>query len=104
MKRDGVDSLFAEVSKWKLEAAEEESKRYFFHLSEVNSLENGDNSIVIGRKGTGKTAICRYFEQNISYNRSTIKLSFKEFPFNLLYDLDDKDFTVPSQYILFGSM
>ena len=83
MARDRTESLFSGVSKWKLEAAEEESKRYFFHIDEVNSLENGDSSIVIGRKGTGKTAICRYFEQNLSYNRFCIKLSFKEFPFNL---------------------
>ena len=99
MSNEATQSLFAEVSKWKLEAAEEESKRYFFHIEEVNSLESGENSIVIGRKGTGKTAICRYFEQNISYDRFSIKLSFKEFPFNLLYNLEDKSFTVPSQYI-----
>ena len=91
--------LLEEVSNWKLEAAEENSERYFFHIKEVNGLEDGENSIVIGRKGTGKTAICRYFENNIQYNRFTIKLSFKEFPFNLLYSLEDRAYTVPSQYI-----
>lgn len=91
--------LLSEISKWKLEAADEDSARYFYHIEDVASLENGDNSIVIGRKGTGKTAICRYFETSVQYNRFSLKLSFKEFPFNLLYTLEDKNFTTPSQYI-----
>jgi len=92
-------SILKEISRWKLEAADEDSARYFYHLNDVASLEDGTNSIVIGRKGTGKTAICRYFETNIQYNRFSLKLSFKEFPFNLLYSLEDRNFTTPSQYI-----
>lgn len=76
--------VLKEISQWKLEAADEDSARYFYHQSDVASLESGRNSIVIGRKGTGKTAICRYFETSINYNRFSLKLSFKEFPFNLL--------------------
>lgn len=91
--------ILKEISQWKLEAADEDSARYFYHLSDVASLEDGKNSIVIGRKGTGKTAICRYFETSVDYNRFSLKLSFKEFPFNLLYSLEDKNFTTPSQYI-----
>lgn len=91
--------LLDEVSKWKLEAADEDSKRFFYHTNEVESLEAGQDSVVIGRKGTGKTAICRYFETESDYNRFSLKLSFKEFPFNLLYSLEDKNFTNPSQYI-----
>lgn len=91
--------LLREISKWKLEAADEDSSRYFYHISDVVSLEDGTNSIVIGRKGTGKTAICRYFETYFKYDRFCLKLSFKEFPFNLLYSLEDKNFTTPSQYI-----
>lgn len=94
-----MNDLLGEVSKWKLEAADEDSQRYFYHLSEVESLEDGENSVVIGRKGTGKTAICRYFETEKDYDRFSLKLSFKEFPFNLLYSLEDKNFTTPSQYI-----
>lgn len=55
--------------------------------------------MVIGRKGAGKTAICRYFETENTFDQFSLKLSFKEFPFNLLYALEDKSFTTPSQYI-----
>ncbi|KFG90780.1 putative ATPase [Sphingobium herbicidovorans NBRC 16415] len=92
-------AILDEVAAWKLEAADEDSKRYFYHIGEVRDLENGSKSYVIGRKGTGKTAICKYFETTEDYNRFCIKLSFKEFPFNLLYGLEDKDYTRPSQYI-----
>lgn len=94
-----MSDLLTEVSKWKLEAADEDSARYFYHIKDVESLENGEASIVVGRKGTGKTAICRYFETNLSHDRFCLKLSFKEFPFNLLYSLEDRNFTTPSQYI-----
>lgn len=99
MKNYEERKFLDEVSNWKLEAADEDSKRYFFHNNELESLESGKSSIVVGRKGTGKTAICRYFETNIQYNRFCLKLSFKEFPFNILYKLEDSNFTTPSQYI-----
>lgn len=94
-----LKNLLEEVSKWKLEAADEDSKRFFYHIDEVKSLEDGENSVVVGRKGTGKTAICRYFETENNFENFSLKLSFKEFPFNLLYSLEDKNFTMPSQYI-----
>lgn len=94
-----MTGLLREISQWKLEAADEDSHRYFYHAQEVDGLENGLNSMVIGRKGAGKTAICRYFETEKVYNQFSLKLSFKEFPFNILYALEDKSFTTPSQYI-----
>lgn len=92
-------NLLEQIAEWRLEAADEDSGRYFFSISEVDRLESGDRCYVIGRKGTGKSAICKYFETSIDYNRFCLKLSFKEFPFNLLYGLEDKQFTRPSQYI-----
>lgn len=94
-----MTELLREVSKWKLEAADEDTRRYFYHAQEVDDLEYGLNSMVIGRKGSGKTAICRYFETEKNYKQFSLKLSFKEFPFNILYALEDKSFTTPSQYI-----
>ncbi|MHA6324549.1 P-loop ATPase, Sll1717 family [Roseivivax sp. CAU 1753] len=94
-----MTDLLNQISRWKLEAADEDSHRYFYHAQEVDDLENGMNSMVIGRKGAGKTAICRYFETDIKFDQFSTKLSFKEFPFNILYALEDKAFTTPSQYI-----
>lgn len=94
-----MTDLLRHISQWKLEAADEDSQRYFYHAREVDELESGLNSMVIGRKGAGKTAICRYFETENQFNQFSTKLSFKEFPFNILYALEDKSFTTPSQYI-----
>tara|TARA_E500000318_G_scaffold7151_1_gene6785 strand:+ start:962 stop:2422 length:1461 start_codon:yes stop_codon:yes gene_type:complete len=99
MAEESTQKLLEEVSRWKLEAADEDSQRYFYHVDIIKSLESGENSIVIGRKGTGKTAICRYFETGTTHDRFCLKLSFKEFPFNILYKLEDNNYTTPSQYI-----
>ena len=92
-------NVLEQIAEWRLEGADEASGRSFFSTSEVDQLENGQRCYVIGRKGTGKSAICKYFETRIDYNRFCLKLSFKEFPFNLLYGLDDAQYTTPSQYI-----
>lgn len=96
---DQTFNVLEQIAEWRLEAADEDSGRYFFSTSEVDKLESGERCYVIGRKGTGKSAICKYFETRIDYNRFCLKLSFKEFPFNLLYGLEDRQYTRPSQYI-----
>jgi len=84
---------------WKLEAKSESSERYFFHVDEVQLIESGKKSYIIGRKGTGKTAIAEYFYTRSQYNQFCEKLSFKNFPFNDLYKLKNEGFTPSNQYI-----
>ena len=84
---------------WKLEAKSESSERYFFHVDEVQLIDSGKKSYVIGRKGTGKTAIAEYFYTRAQYNQFCEKLSFKNFPFNELYKLKNEGFTPSNQYI-----
>lgn len=84
---------------WKLDAKSEDSERYFFHVKEVREIESGDQAFVIGRKGTGKTAIAQYLEGLKSHNVFCEPLSFKNFPFNALYELKNSGFTAPNQYI-----
>lgn len=54
---------------------------------------------VIGRKGAGKSAICEYIVKQKSYNSFSVKLSFKNYPFNELYSLQNEKYTQPNQYI-----
>ena len=91
--------LLSAVEDWKLEAKLEDNERYFYHLDLVNKLEKGSRSYVIGRKGTGKTAICEHLFQNKSYNNFSQKLTFKNFPFNILYSLSNNQYNNPNQYI-----
>lgn len=44
---------------WKLEAKLEQD-RYFYNYKEVQTILDNERCYVIGRKGTGKTAICNY--------------------------------------------
>ena len=68
-------NAFKEISKWKLEAKLEDTDRYFYVTPEVESILEGEKSYVIGRKGTGKTAIASYLKKNNGYNHFSIHLT-----------------------------
>jgi hypothetical protein len=84
---------------WKLDAKTENTERYFFHVKELARLGAGKRSYVIGRKGTGKTAISQFLGSVVDPKVFTEKLSFKHFPFNELYGLKNAGYTAPNQYI-----
>jgi len=84
---------------WKLEAKLEDTEKYFYYSSEVDNIIKKDKCYVIGRKGSGKSAICEYLIKRKSHNIFSTKLSFKNFPFNELYHLDNQKYTPPNQYI-----
>lgn len=84
---------------WKLEAKLETQKNYFYHFQEVNSILNQNKYYIIGRKGSGKSSISEYLLNQKGYNLFSEKLSFKNFPFNELYSLDNQRYTAPNQYI-----
>jgi hypothetical protein len=96
-----MSNFLNEIADWQLEAKAEDSNRYFFHLNEATSILQGRKNYVIGRKGTGKTAISEHISKigNGKDNIFTEKLSFKNFPFNELYGLNDSNYTLPNQYI-----
>ena len=103
-----VDSAKDKISKdiiksisdnWKLEARQETQKNYFYHLDEVNSILNRNKYYIISRKGSGKSSISEYLLGLKSFNTFSEKLSFKNFPFNDLYSLDNQRYTPPNQYI-----
>ena len=84
-----------------MEAKLENMKRYFFITDDVEQIERGAICYVIGRKGTGKTAICEYLTRRENQNRFSTKLSFKNYPFNELYSLRNEQYTYPNEYITF---
>jgi cold shock CspA family protein len=92
-------TLLEEIASWKREAKAEDSYRYFWHVREVDQIIKGNKYFIIGRKGSGKTAICEHFYKIRSHDIFADKLSFKQFPFNELYEHSNKSFTSPNQYI-----
>lgn len=91
--------LLEEMEDWKLEAKLENTRRYFYHTRAVERISSGSKLYVIGRKGTGKTAICEHLSAISKEKYFSEKLTFKNFPFNVLYELSDSGFTQPNQYI-----
>lgn len=91
--------VLKEISQWKREARAEDSYRYFWHVREVDQISKGEKYFVIGRKGSGKTAICEHFSRLKQHNVFSEKLSFKNFPFNELYEHKNNSYTAPNQYI-----
>lgn len=94
-----INPFLVEVAKWSREALDEDNDRYFYHFNDITLIENGQKNYVIGRKGTGKTAIAEYIKSKNSNDVRTILLSFKNFPFNSLYHLKNESYTPPNQYI-----
>ncbi len=92
------NSILSSIStEWKRDAIKEKSK-YFYDDGEILQLTNGEKYFVIGRKGSGKTAIADYINHK-SPNTFTKKISFKNFPFNELYSFINDSYTSPNQYI-----
>ena len=77
----------------------QENEKYFYNHDDVETILSGTKCYVIGRKGTGKSAICRHIENIDKKNCYASKLTFKNFPFNDLYPLVDNCYTQPNQYI-----
>lgn len=90
--------VFSEMSSWKKEAKSEDVLRYFYQNNHLHKIEDGHYCYVIGRKGSGKTAIGEFILKTKRYDRFSTRLSFKNVPFNRLYRQEDKDFTFPNQY------
>jgi hypothetical protein len=93
------NKVLEEIASWKREAKSEDNDRYFWHVREVDQIVRGDKYFVIGRKGSGKTAICEYFNRRQQFNVFGEKLSFKNFPFNELYSRTNAQYTPPNQFI-----
>jgi hypothetical protein len=92
--------LYDEIlDNWSVEAKKEDPA-YFYNIQEVNVILKGKKSFIIGRKGSGKTAIAQYLCEINQYEIFSEKLSFKNFPFNLIYSLENqREYTTPNQYI-----
>lgn len=96
-----LKKLLYEIEEWKLEAKLEDVDRYFFHTRGAELIEKGSMCYVIGRKGTGKTAIAEYLHKKTDAKRFSKKLTFKNFPFNDLYTYKNESYNSPNQYITF---
>lgn len=97
--RGKQNSILKAIStEWKRDAIKERGK-YFYDDGEISQLASGEKCFVIGRKGSGKTAIADYINTIDAHNVFSVKISFKNFPFNEIYSYVNDNFTAPNQYI-----
>jgi Cdc6-like AAA superfamily ATPase len=79
---------------WGLDEAKGDDKlnTYFSEIPEYEGIKNGEYRYIIGRKGTGKTAIIEQLTNEIegSYDKFYKYLSLKNFPIQSLRGLKDK--------------
>lgn len=85
-------------TEWKRDALKEKAK-YFYDDGDLSQLTSGEKYFVIGRKGAGKTAIADFIDSIDAHNVFSIKISFKNFPFNEIYAYVNGSYTAPNQYI-----
>ncbi len=74
---------------------------YFLRIPPYEDVRDGRASFVIGRKGTGKTAICQMIHDEASRhpNLFSVLLSFKNSPSADLFASKDDSFKAPNEYI-----
>ncbi|WP_018754205.1 P-loop ATPase, Sll1717 family [Paenibacillus terrigena] len=80
---------------------DEKLKEYFYPIPGYEGIITGDKRYVIGRKGTGKTAICERLRIESSSNSHwyTTNLSLRGFPLGSFRTLRNRSFKDKSQYV-----
>ena len=76
-------------------------EKYFFDSGIVDKLGNDKRTLIIGRKGTGKTAIASHLSTRaiFSYNNFTNVMSFRDVPVNLLESFSDENFSASGKFV-----
>lgn len=73
--------------------------QYFIDVQYKDSLLHGEKFFVIGRKGTGKSALYNWLHSIQSEEGIIVSnMSFSDFPFERLLSLSDDNFMKPNQY------
>lgn len=99
MPSEATSGVLAEVAKWRKEELGAVNQRYFYRHDEVGGLVEGETCFVVGRKGTGKTAIAEHIRGLKDSKTYVQKLTFRSFPFERLYENRDETYAPDSQYI-----
>ena len=104
LKRPELDRPFelASIDLGRNDAKFDHLDRYFLDTGVVDRIYSRDRSIIIGRKGTGKTAIAYYINSQCSgdYSRFSNILSFKDIPVALLEQFKDIEHKLSNRFVL----
>ena len=75
-------------------------QRYFVPTRDMDGLQDGRKRYIIGRKGTGKSAVIENIKINSlnSFDSRYIYVSLRDFPLGLLREFEDKSFRDKTKY------
>lgn len=90
--------LLERVAEWKLDARNEDMAKLFYQTKQFSSVQENETFIVVGRKGSGKTALGDRLISSFG-NKRSLKLSLKDFPLQKFEKFKDKEFLDSSQYV-----
>ncbi|MBA1196026.1 hypothetical protein G7011_02780 [Pseudomonas plecoglossicida] len=80
-------------------AAEDEPiLNYFVETDAVREIAEGDKYLVLGRKGSGKTALFRYFNEKLQDNIVSIALNLRGYPWAMHAKRADTDVDESERY------
>lgn len=94
-----VENFLNCLQQWRLEERGDLNRIYFYQAEDVARVETGDFYYVVGRKGSGKTAVAEHLINLNSYNTFSDTLCFGNFPYTLLSKYQDEGYPTSSRYI-----
>jgi len=67
-----------EIANWKIDATHKLNEHYFYKHKIVDNVLSGDSSLIIGRKGTGKTALALHLVDKPQHDKFTAYIDFRD--------------------------
>ncbi len=72
---------------------------YFLVTKIIDSIEENDTVLILGRKGTGKTALVRYFTEKESHQETSRAISLQNYPWKIHEQRKDHSTSEVEAYI-----
>ncbi|MDZ4689818.1 P-loop ATPase, Sll1717 family [Terricaulis sp.] len=91
-----TESILNKIKDWPI-AASQDDRKLFYDDGNLADLEIGKKDMVVGRKGSGKSAICEHF--NDKFGRQALQTTTTDFPWNLFARLQDMSFAAAARYV-----
>jgi hypothetical protein len=91
--------VWSTIANWQVEATSRDTNRYFFITRDFNDIMDGQHCLVVGGKGTGKTALSLFIESRSSPEVLCLRLRSGAYRFTNFIK-QSRDSSAPREYYL----